>query len=295
MQCFGLSEELSQLYIIDDMPDIAREIEDDDETDGEEGENEYAGSHKSFRTYAENAEKTMEKYQKKFEIPTSGVYMDEDEQSMKIEYDVFYEEMFPEDFDRISHENYAEEPEYQTEFDFPPLDGVENYSKNPDMTENALRENASYRKDIMSIEYEKPELVGGQKTYQRLVFKADFDGESVYELSLRKLQEAGIDVSAEYDGEFESMIFTSVNNKYEGEGGNFNEFYLNGDIGGNAVDKELLKAGDVVEWRYAEETDGSCGGVPDYNQIKSLLEYSAVVKGGMPLSFNPNNMYAAAA
>ena len=34
----------------------------------------------------------------------------------------------------------------------------------------------------------------------------------------------------------------------------------------------------MIEWRYAEETDGSCGGVPDFNQIKTMIQYSAGAK-----------------
>jgi hypothetical protein len=263
----GLSEELGELYIIDETPDISTEPE-EEEDDEEESE-------APLRKYDEKPEEKIEKYSEKFEIPASGLYMDEDENSLEMEYDVLYEEIFPEDSHRIREEDYKKDPEYQTEFNFPPEDDDNIYSDIPKKPDAYLSDRDSYRSDVLSIEYEKPEMVGGQKTYQRLIFRADSDGESVYELAMRKFQEAGMEISAEYDEEFESMLFTSVNGRHEGEEGNFNEFYLNGDIGMNAVDKELLKAGDVVELRYAEETDGSCGGVPDYGQIKSSLEYNA--------------------
>ncbi len=131
-----------------------------------------------------------------------------------------------------------------------------------------------YSADVLSIEYDGVGLINGQKTYQRIVFEADMDGESIYELTMRKMGEAGIEVSAEYDGEFDSMLLTSINNKYEGNDGNFNEFYLNGEIGANAANLESVKKGDIIEWRYAEETDGSCGGCPDFEKVRQLLEYS---------------------
>ncbi len=267
---FELSEELSRLYIIDDIPDIQTGIQEDEEEE-------------SNRGYLEDDDEKGD-YNSRFSITLPVTYMGHEKKTRDEADSTCIEEPAEEH----EMENFRLEDAGMVEYRETAFDAYSDTMLN----ENTLMD---YKKDVLSIEYEKSELVGGQKTYQRLVFKADFDGESVYDLSLRKLQEAGIDVSTEYDGEFDSMIFTSVNNKYEGEDGNFNEFYLNGDIGRNAVDRELLKAGDLVEWRYAEETDGSCGGVPDYGQIKSLLEYNAVVKGGLPLSFNPNNMYAVAA
>lgn len=130
------------------------------------------------------------------------------------------------------------------------------------------------RTEILTMEYDAPELINGQKTYQRIVFEADMDGESVYDLTVRKLGGSGMDIDAEYDSAFDSMLVTSINGKSEGDGGNFNEFYLNGEIGENAVDMEKVKKGDIIEWRYAEETDGTCGGVPDFSQIKSQLQYT---------------------
>jgi len=125
---------------------------------------------------------------------------------------------------------------------------------------------------LLNIEYETPELINGQRTYQRMVLEADAEGETVYDMTMRKLVEVGIEVSASYDFDFDTMIFTSINQKKEGTAGNFNEFYLNGEIGESAVDKQKLKKGDVIEWRYAEESDGSCGGVPDFHRVKNLLQ-----------------------
>ena len=139
----------------------------------------------------------------------------------------------------------------------------------------------TYEADVLTIEYEKsPELINNQKTYQRIAFKAKADGD-VYDLSAMNFSEAGIEFSSEYDGEFDSRLFTSINNKIEGEGGNFNEFYLNGEIGENAADLQKVKEGDIIEWRYAEESDGTCGGVPDLEQIKAMLEYGGTEKVSM--------------
>ena len=143
-------------------------------------------------------------------------------------------------------------------------------------------ESVTYKAGMLNIEYESPELINGQATYQRIVFEVDGEGETVYEMTMRKFMEAGIEASSEYDQEFDSMIFTSLNKRSEGDSGNFNEFYLNGEIGDNAVDKKLLQAGDIVEWRYAEETDGSCGGVPDFKKIKNMLQqYNGTDMEGM--------------
>jgi hypothetical protein len=156
----------------------------------------------------------------------------------------------------------------------PKSPAIEKYAQ--DMLGSDL--SATYEAGVLNIEYKDVELIGGQKTYQRIVLQAEKGGESVYSLTMRKLGEAGIDVSSEYELDFESMILTSINGKAEGTDGNFNEFYLNGEIGGNAADKQKLSKGDIVEWRYAEETDGSCGGSPDFSAIKSMVEYSAAAK-----------------
>jgi hypothetical protein len=154
-----------------------------------------------------------------------------------------------------------------------------------------------YSADVLNIEYEAPELINGQRTYQRIVFEAEADGETVYEATMRKFMHAGMEASAEYDSDFGTMIFTSLNNRGEGVDGNFNEFYLNGAIGDRSIDQQNLQKGDLVEWRYAEESDGSCGGVPDFHRIKNLLQqYNSIGSGfGPPDSmiispFTPPNL-----
>ncbi len=227
---------------------------------------------KSVRSrYDEDEEKDKESYRVRFHQDLSGVHFDENEKTMKIEYDLLYEEMDP----------LVEKSEY--------VHGLENLEKinvTDDMMllRNEFQKNAietvadSYPvemlDDVMSIEYEAPTFINGQKTYQRIVFEADVDGESVYELTQRKFGKAGIDASSEYDSEFNSVLFTSIDGRAEGDGGNFNEFYLNGEIGENAVDLQPVRKGDIIEWRNAEETDGSCGGVPDFYSIQNALQYS---------------------
>jgi len=144
---------------------------------------------------------------------------------------------------------------------------------------------------VLKLEYESPAVINGQKTYQRIVFEADRPGETVYELTMRKMSDAGMDVQAEYDGAFDSMLISSINERKEGDGGNFNEFYKNGEIGANAVDIEKLQKGDIIEWRYAEESDGTCGGCPDFAMIKMMLQqytgggaYSSFHKQGATLA-----------
>jgi len=132
--------------------------------------------------------------------------------------------------------------------------------------------------DVINIEYKGPHSINGQLTYQRVVLQADRPGETVYDLTVRKLSGAGIQTASKYDREFDSVLFTSINKKQEGAEGNFNEFYLNGDIGSSAADKAVLKKGDTIEWRYAKETDGKCGGSPDFNQIKAMAQYSSIAK-----------------
>lgn len=151
-------------------------------------------------------------------------------------------------------------------------------------------EQIQYSANVLNIEYEAPELINGQRTYQRIVFEAEKDGETVYEMTMKKFMDAGMEASAERDSDFGTMIFTSLNKRKEGADGNFNEFYLNGAIGDSAIDQQKLKKGDVVEWRYAEETDGSCGGVPDFHRIKNLLQkynMNGNVPGSQDMLINP--------
>ncbi|MBN1896555.1 MAG: DUF4430 domain-containing protein [Candidatus Aenigmarchaeota archaeon] len=225
---------------------------------------------KSARSrYDEDEEKDKESYRARFHQDLSGVHFDENDKTMKIEYDLLYEEMDP----------LVEKSEYIHE-----LENLEKINVTDDimLLRNEFEENTTVTEpypaemldDVMSIEYEAPTFINGQKTYQRIVFEADVDGESVYELTQRKFGKAGIDASSEYDSEFKSVLFTSIDGHSEGDGGNFNEFYLNGEIGENAVDLQSVKKGDIIEWRYAEETDGSCGGVPDFYSIQNALQYS---------------------
>jgi hypothetical protein len=165
------------------------------------------------------------------------------------------------------------------------------------------------RADVMRIEYVEPGSINGQETYQRIVFEADYDGQTVSELTMRKLSGAGIEFSVVYDAGIGTMLFNSINRRGEevrrdesgylhhiqssGEDGSFNEFYLNGAIGDNAADRQTLKKGDIVEWRYAKETDGSCGGTPDFQTVKNMLQQ--YTNGGVqplgPQHLLPNPMY----
>jgi hypothetical protein len=222
-----------------------------------------------------------------FGFQVSGAYFDEKEKSFKVEYKLLPEKGAQKPLeadvsvvheiesapaqrnDELLQSGAAQHAAYAGS-----LPSVEKY------TESVLGSelSATYDSGVLNIEYKNVELINGQKTYQRIVLKAENDGESVYGLTMRKFSDAGIDALAEYDGEFDSMVFKSLNGRAEGVESNFNEFYVNGEIGANAVDKATLKKGDVIEWRYAEETDGSCGGSPDFESIKSALEYSVVAK-----------------
>ncbi|MFH0956477.1 MAG: DUF4430 domain-containing protein [Candidatus Aenigmatarchaeota archaeon] len=234
----------------------------------------------------EEDEISDESYTSEFGLQISGTYFDEKEQSVKIEYKLLSEkdvrkaaamdgaalhEMEPPASQRNESLMQAGAAEQAAH---PGILPIERYAEN--VLGSELK--ATYDAGVLNIEYKETELINGQKTYQRVVLAAEKNGESVYELTMRRLSGAGIDVSAEYESDFESMLLTSINGKIEGAEGNFNEFYLNGEIGTNAVDKQKLKKGDIVEWRYAEETDGSCGGSPDFSAVKSILEYSAVAR-----------------
>ncbi|UCD02645.1 MAG: DUF4430 domain-containing protein [Candidatus Aenigmatarchaeota archaeon] len=258
---------LNTLYSVDEIDDRDESTEDDEED--EEEPQRYKTENKTDKG----------EYTKRFEVPvfraSTEVYDDKPNKDTQ-EYNV----MFSLDVDTDILQNDEGQKEILYDKNTTLMAGMErgtDQARSQDM-QGYNDERLSYSGHVLSIEYETPELINGQKTYQRIVFEADIDGESVYDLSLRKLQEAGMEFSSEYDGEFGSMLLTSINKRREGEGGNFNEFYLNGDIGDYAVDKQLLKSGDVVEWRYAEETDGSCGGVPDFNQIKSMLVYNTAFR-----------------
>jgi hypothetical protein len=227
-----------------------------------------------------------ESYTSGFSLRVSGAYFDEKEKSMKVEYRLLPGRDVQKAVDVDTAAWHEMEPApFQKNEDLMQGGATEQIARSGNLSiekyaENILSSNlsATYEAGVLNIEYKDVELIGGQKTYQRIVLKAEKGGESVYGLTMRKLSEAGIDVSSEYEIDFESMILTSINGKAEGTDGNFNEFYLNGEIGANAVDKQKLSKGDIVEWRYAQETDGSCGGSPDFSAIKSLVEYSAVAK-----------------
>jgi hypothetical protein len=233
----------------------------------------------SDERYEDEEEESQDEYNGEFRLPVSGVYIDRDG-TTRIEYSAPYEEIFPDAVHEIKEHSYeSQQPETSIDLalmEHPEVLKVDYRETVPELSKSLerLQSQSTYKADVLSIKYDNTELINGQKTYQRIVFKADADGESVYELSMRKFKGAGIEASAEYENEFDSMIFTSINRKAEGAGGNFNEFYLNGEIGTNAADMQKLKKGDTVEWRYAEETDGSCGGVPDFDTIKGLLEYN---------------------
>lgn len=239
--------------------------------------------------YEEEDETEEESYTSGFGLRVSGAYFDEKETSLRIEYKLLPEKDAQKagGMDSAALHEMENAPLQSLQKDEEPTQAgaaghtvytgglsMEKYAES--VLGSELR--ATYDSGVLNIEYKNVELINGQKTYQRIVLKAESDGESVYDLTMRKFSDAGIDARAEYDGEFGSMVFTSMNGRAEGVEGNFNEFYLNGEIGADSADKAALKKGDIVEWRYAEETDGSCGGSPDFSSIKSALEYSAVAR-----------------
>ena len=262
----------------DHIPDVLNSLYSVDEIDdGEETPDEDDEEFEEDSMYGSEKSEERGDYSRKFNVPVFRIDPDNYEGASGdnlYEYDIIFSEDV--DTDLLQSEEKPKDIIYESTT---LMAGIENEQMKSVNTKEYIEDKGqSMRSDVLSIEYEDPELINGQITYQRIVFEADIDGESVYELSRRKLEEAGIEVSSEYDREFDSMLFTSINRKQEGNEGNFNEFYLNGEIGDYAVDQQLLKAGDIIEWRYAEETDGSCGGVPDFNQIKSMLVYNTAFK-----------------
>jgi len=264
--------EIDEIFLEDDLEDNdieeaeRRSDEDDDDEDDDD----------------EEVEESTGDYNREFSLVHPQLYMDEREKRLELEYSRKDNEGEPKRFDELRERVFEDDGFDLKPITLPDEEKVEYrdvivLAYSDVMKPAGGMEPPQTGTDLLTLEYETPEMINGQKTYQRIVFEADIDGESVYELTMRKLWESGVEVSASYDHEFDSTIFTSLNRKKEGTDGNFNEFYLNGEIGGNAVDKELLKKGDLIEWRYAEESDGTCGGVPDYHAIKNMLhQYSGM-------------------
>jgi hypothetical protein len=260
LSTFGLTEELESLFDIGtDAPGSAHDRSKYDES----------------ADYTEEDEEAEEsEYNTEFEMAIPVLYKGHE----KAKHEQEYNELGLEDGIRAKDEDIIKDAD-AFKVNLTPAEDTETVEYRSTLSQAyhaglALSYEGVQPETLLNIEYETPELINGQKTYQRIVFEADADRESVYELSVRRMKDAGIEFSSEYDGEFGSMLFTSINKRAEGEGGNFNEFYLNGEIGGNAADAQKVKKGDVIEWRYAEETDGSCGGVPDFSQVKAMLGYS---------------------
>jgi hypothetical protein len=269
----GISPDPEDLYDVnaETLIYLLRELdwrESDDDSDEEESDEE-----------VEDEEERIGDYNLEFGF-SKTLYREHHRNEKVMEYIENLEESANRDmgFERVTEE-FRNDFSRRIQFEFDEnIDNIK-YNEITDQIYSGLGtvpDNGTYDTDILNIQHEVPELINGQQTYQRIVFEADRDGETVYELTMRKLGEAGIDVSSEYDSDFDSIIITTVNGRKEGQDGIFNEFYRNGIIGGNAVDMESVKKGDILEWRYAEETDGSCGGVPDFYQIKNMLQ-----QGGM--------------
>ena len=263
----GLEAEIDKLYEVDiEDQFVLPDASDDDE--------EPADAEKNSSGYDEDDDGEEGEYKRSFGLELLGLYVN-DEGQLTLEYEDNAQETVARLFnegERLPRENddlpLNINPSHADDM------GMVEYRKNTVLNYSEgtqLPQRDEPQSSVLTLEYETPDVINGQRTYQRVVFEADRDGETLYQLTARKLGEAGMEVSAEYDSDFESTLLTSINGKREGAEGNFNEFYRNGEIGENAVDKEVVKKGDIIEWRYAEESDGTCGGVPDFMKIKEML------------------------
>jgi hypothetical protein len=139
------------------------------------------------------------------------------------------------------------------------MDGFTNTSSFPGRDAN--RQEVYFNEGLLKIKYESPVFMENQVVYQSIFIEAKEDT-TVYELTTKVLKSNNVQVESRYDRKFDSMLFTSVDNIKDGQEGIWTEFYLNGRIGEDAVDKAKVKKGDIIELRSyrANDESGFCGG-----------------------------------
>ncbi len=292
LSIFSLQEDFS-IYFQPELLNVVEESSLDDREEEDET---------SRKVYDEADVDLRESYNVRFNQELNGFYTD-DEGNIRDENSIKYDDLQPDAFENAEKtmllaDNIIIDPLEHSNVNYTDAD-INTYLEQMGIHDAT----AKYKDSVLTMDYGGGGSIGGQATYQRIVFEADADGESVYELTMRKLGEAGIEFSTVYDSGLGTMLFDSINGKGEdvekddagylhhsissGDGGNFNEFYVDGAIGSDAVDKQLLDKGAVIEWRYAEETDGSCGGCPDFDTVRTLVEYGSALQGAPTMNSPP--------
>lgn len=139
------------------------------------------------------------------------------------------------------------------------MDGFTNTSGFPGRDAN--RQEVYFNESLLKVKYESPVFMENQVVYQSIFIEAKEDT-TVYDLTMKVLRSNNVQVESRYDKQFDSMLFTSVDNIKDGEENIWTEFYLNGRIGEDAVDKAKVKKGDIIELRSyrANDESGFCGG-----------------------------------
>ncbi len=155
------------------------------------------------------------------------------------------------------------------------MDGFTNTSSFPGRDAN--RQDVYFNENLLKVKYESPVVMENQVVYQSIFIEAKEDT-TVYDLTMKVLRSNNVQVESKYDKQFDSMLFTSVDNIKDGEQNIWTEFYLNGRIGEDAVDKAKVKKGDIIELRSyrANDESGFCGGGQP-EQEKSFGGYGSIL------------------
>jgi hypothetical protein len=88
---------------------------------------------------------------------------------------------------------------------------------------------------------------------QPIIFKADFtEGMTAFDLLKNKAQETGLALKTQaYDI---GILVQAIGDKEGGQDGKYWMYYVNGETPMISADKEVLKAGDKVEFKFEKST-----------------------------------------
>ncbi|MBI4173684.1 MAG: DUF4430 domain-containing protein [Candidatus Aenigmarchaeota archaeon] len=136
---------------------------------------------------------------------------------------------------------------------------------------------AAPRKPLV-VDYAQ-QVIGGQRIFERVIFQSD-ERQSVYQALQKAAQQAGLDLELRYDAFWGSVYVEAINGVRDGavvadNSQLFWEFYVDGQIGLDSIDKARIGKGSVVEWRLAQETSMGCGAAGQ-SEYRDLVKMSAL-------------------
>lgn len=114
-----------------------------------------------------------------------------------------------------------------------------------------ILDQTNYKENMVSKVTATVEIDFGNKTD---TFSIESINNTVYGFLLEAAKIGGYDVKATYYGSFDSLLIDSIANIQNGQDNKYWIYYINGESGSVAADKQIVEDDDLIKWSFEEFT-----------------------------------------